>query len=147
MAYEQIVSINNPDVAVGITLPFARRDGRLFNLSYSTEEQALSNLTNLILTRQGERIMQPFFGTTLQDSLFEQNDDELKSSIRESITEAVNFWLPYIAITELNVESVLAVGNSKEEHGVTISMKVSINGAQSETPITFLVTSSTIEQI
>jgi hypothetical protein len=55
--------------------------------------------------------------------------------------------LPYIAITELNVESVLAVGNSKEEHGVTISMKVSINGAQSETPITFLVTSSTIEQI
>jgi phage baseplate assembly protein W len=91
--------------------------------------------------------MQPFFGTTLQDSLFEQNDDELKSSIRESITEAVNFWLPYIAITELNVESVLAVGNSKEEHGVTISMKVSINGAQSEIPITFLVTSSTIEQI
>jgi phage baseplate assembly protein W len=81
MAYEQIISINNPDVAVGITLPFARRDGRLFNLSYSTEEQALSNLTNLILTRQGERIMQPFFGTTLQDSLFEQNDDLLKSSI------------------------------------------------------------------
>ena len=147
MAYEQIITTNNPDVAVGITLPFARRDGRLFYLSYSTEEQALSNLTNLILTRQGERIMQPFFGTNLQDSLFEQNSDELKSSINDSITEAVNFWLPYIEITELNVETVLAVANSKEEHGVTISMKVSVNGVQSEIPITFLVTASTIEQI
>ena len=82
MAYEQIISINNPDVAVGITLPFTQTNGRLFNLSYSTEEQALSNLKNLILTRQGERIMQPLFGTNLQDSLFEQNDDLLKSSIK-----------------------------------------------------------------
>jgi hypothetical protein len=55
--------------------------------------------------------------------------------------------LPYIEINELNVETVLAVGNSKEEHGVTISMKVSVNGVQSEIPLTFLVTSSTIEQI
>ena len=78
---------------------------------------------------------------------FIQNSDELKSSINDSITEAVNFWLPYIEITELNVETVLAVANSKEEHGVTISMKVSVNGVQSEIPITFLVTASTIEQI
>ncbi len=147
MAYEQIISTINPDVAVGIKLPFSRTNGRLFDLSYSTEEQALSNLKNLILTRQGERIMQPLFGTNLQDSLFEQNDDLLKSSINDSITDAVNFWLPYIEINELNVETVLAVGNSKEEHGVTISMKVSVNGVQSEIPLTFLVTSSTIEQI
>jgi phage baseplate assembly protein W len=147
MAYEQIVSINNPDVAVGITLPFSQTNGRLFNLSYSTEEQALSNLKNLILTRQGERIMQPLFGTNLQDSLFEQNDDLLKSSIRDSIQDAVEFWLPYIAISELKVETVLAVGNSKEEHGVTISMKVLVNGVESEIPLTFLITASEIEQI
>jgi phage baseplate assembly protein W len=147
MAYEQIISTINPDVAVGITLPFSQTNGRLFNLSYSTEEQALSNLKNLILTRQGERIMQPLFGTNLQDSLFEQNDDLLKSSIRDSITDAVEFWLPYIAISELNVETVLAVGNSKEEHGVTISMKVLVNGVESEIPLTFLVTATEIEQI
>ena len=147
MAYEQIISINNPDVAVGIKLPFSRTNGRLFDLSYSTQEQALSNLKNLILTRQGERIMQPLFGTNLQDSLFEQNDDLLKSSIKDSIQDAVEFWLPYIAINELKVETVLAVGNSKEEHGVTISMKVLVNGVQSEIPLTFLVTATEIEQI
>lgn len=147
MAYEQIISINNPDVAVGIKLPFSRTSGRLFDLSYSTQEQALSNLKNLILTRQGERIMQPLFGTNLQDSLFEQNDDLLKSSINDSIINAVDFWLPYITIEELNIETVLSVGNSKEEHGVTISMQVSVNGIQSEIPITFLVTATTIEEI
>jgi phage baseplate assembly protein W len=147
MAYEQNISIINPDVAVGIKLPFLSKTGRVFVLSYSTEEQAISNLKNLILTRQGERIMQPLFGTRLQDSLFEPDDVILKSSIKDSIQDAVSFWLPYIAINELNVETVIAVGNSKEEHGVTISMKVSVNGVQSETPITFLVTSNTIEQL
>jgi phage baseplate assembly protein W len=147
MAYEQNISIINPDVAVGIKLPFLSTAGRLFDLSYSTEEQAISNLKNLILTRQGERIMQPLFGTKLQDSLFEPDDDILKSSIRDSIQDAVSFWLPYISIDDLNVETVIAVGNSKEEHGVTISMKVSVNGVQSEVPVTFLVTSNTIEQL
>ena len=66
-----------PDVAVGIKLPIVGKNGNLFDLSYSTEDQAISNFKNLILTRQGERIMQPLFGTKLQDSLFEQNDDTL----------------------------------------------------------------------
>lgn len=147
MAYEQNISIINPNVAVGIKLPFTSTGGQLFDLSYSTEEQALSNLKNLIFTRKGERIMQPLFGTNLQDSLFEPDDDILKSSIRESIQEAVGFWLPYISINDLKVETVVAVGNSKEEHGVTISMKVSVNGVQAETPITFLITATTIEQL
>ena len=147
MAYEQIISTITPDVAVGIKLPFTRTNGRLFDLSYSTEEQALSNLKNLILTRQGERIMQPLFGTKLQDSLFEPDDDILKSNIRESIQNAVSFWLPYISIDELKVETVVAVGISKEEHGATISMKVSVNGVKAEVPITFLVTASNIEQL
>ena len=148
MAYEQNISIINPNVAVGIKLPFLDKTGRLFDLSYSTEEQAISNLKNLILTRQGERIMQPLFGTNLQDSLFEPDDDILKSSIISSIQDAVSFWLPYISINDLNVETVIAMGNSKkEEHGVTISLKVSVNGIQSETPLTFLITSSTIEEL
>ena len=36
-----------PDVAVGVKLPFVGKDGTLFQLSYSTEEQAISNLKNL----------------------------------------------------------------------------------------------------
>jgi phage baseplate assembly protein W len=135
-----------PDVAVGIKLPFIGKTGNLFELSYSTEEQAISNLKNLVLTRPGERILQPLFGTELQNALFEQNDDILKERIQNSITEAVEFWLPYIGINELNIQTVVAVDGTKEEHGITISMKVSINDIPSEVPITFLVTTSGVSE-
>ena len=135
-----------PDVAVGIKLPFVGRTGNLFELSYSTEEQAISNLKNLILTRPGERILQPLFGTELQNALFEQNDDILKERIQISISEAVEFWLPYIGINELNIQTVIAVDGTREEHGITISMKVSVNDIPSETPITFLVTTSGVAE-
>lgn len=136
-----------PDVAVGIKLPIVGVDGRLFDLSYSTEDQAISNLKNLILTRQGERLMQPLFGTKLQDSLFEQNDDILKASIKSSIEQAVEFWLPYISINSLEVNPVIAVGSNKEEHGVQISLQVSVNDQESNIPITFLATATTVAVI
>lgn len=136
-----------PDVAVGIKLPIVGVDGRLFDLSYSTEDQAISNLKNLILTRQGERMMQPLFGTKLQDSLFEQNDDLLKASIKESIERAVEFWLPYISINSLEVNPVIAVGSNREEHGVQISLQVSVNDQEANIPITFLATATTVAVI
>ena len=49
------------DVAVGVKLPFGKPNG-LFAQSYTTEEQATSNLKNLLLTRKGERPFQPEFG-------------------------------------------------------------------------------------
>jgi phage baseplate assembly protein W len=147
MAYEQKISINNPNVAVGIKLPFSQKNGRLFDVSYSDEEQAISNLTNLLMTKPGERIMEPYFGADLQSSLFEQNTDDLIRSIETSIRESVDFWLPYISINELSVEPVVAVGNSTEEHGVRISIKTSVNGTDSKILINLLVTSSTIEQL
>jgi phage baseplate assembly protein W len=136
-----------PDVAVGIKIPMLRDDGVLFDLSYSTEEQVISNLKNLILTRKGERIMQPEFGTTLQDSLFEQNTDLLVTSIRNSIQDAVKFWLPYVSIDTLTVEPVIAVLGNQEDHGVSVSLIVSLNGQKAEKPITFLVTANSIELI
>ena len=136
-----------PDVAVGIKIPMLRSDGVLFDLSYSTEEQVISNLKNLILTRKGERVMQPEFGTTIQDSLFEQNTDILVESINNSIRDAIAFWLPYVSIDVLTVDPVIAVLGNQEDHGVTISITVSLNGQKAEQSITFLVTANSIELI
>ena len=149
MAYEISSNTINlfPDVAIGIKLPMIGKLGNLFDQSYSTEDQAISNLKNLLFTIPGERIMQPLFGTELRNSLFEQNDNELKKDIEESITEAIGFWLPYMGITELIVTPVATINGAKEEHGVTISLKVSINGINVNTPITFLVTPTTVEEI
>ena len=142
MAYEQVYTLQDftPDVAVGIKLPLVGTSGQLFDLSYSTEAQVLSNLKNLLLTNKGERIMQPLFGTNIRKSLFNQNVDDLREAISFEISEAINFWLPYVNIVKLMVDNVVASGPSMEEHGVAISLVVSINGQVSETPITFLVT-------
>jgi len=136
-----------PDVAVGIKIPWTRLDGVLFNQSYSTIDQLLSNVKNLILTRQGERVMQPLFGTNLQDSLFEQNTEDLRNSIRNSISRAIEFWLPYVSIDRLDVEPVIAILGTDEEHGVKVVLYISLNGQQAEQPITFLVTPSGVELI
>jgi hypothetical protein len=64
------------DVAVGVQLPFGKNKG-LFSLSYTTEEQAISNLKNLLLTRKGERPFQPQFGSDVYSLMFEQMDIDL----------------------------------------------------------------------
>jgi phage baseplate assembly protein W len=146
----QILSINTNDAirpmntAVGIKLPFSGKTGNLFDLSYTTEEQAISNLKNLLLTRKGERYMQPSFGTDIYDSLFEQNTEDLPNILRDGISADIAFWLPYIIINELTVSQ-----NSKYEsepigHILQISLTVQVTENGASTPITITVTPSTI---
>lgn len=135
------------DIAVGIKLPFVSKSGQLFDLSYSTEEQALSNLKNLLLTRKGERLFEPLFGTDIYRSLFENNTELLRSNITNSISSAVEFWLPYISIIQLEVNQVIVDANKVEEHGVEILLRVAVNNVEANVPITFLLTSSGIEII
>ena len=90
------------NVAVGIDLPFVPDNQGQFKRNYSQIKQARANLVNLLLTRKGERINHPGFGSTLWNILFEPNNPEiLKEDIETSIFEAVDNWLPYILIREI----------------------------------------------
>lgn len=91
------------DYAYGLTLPLSRGNTGYFAQGFTTIEQAKSNLLNLLLTRKGERVMQPNFGTGLHSILFEQVTDDLSTEIEETITNNVNYWLPYINIENINV--------------------------------------------
>ena len=78
--------------------------GLLFDPTYDLLEAAKTNLRNLLLTRKGERIMQPDFGTGLHELLFEPMDGEFESEIQKVIIESVTYWLPYITIEEIDIE-------------------------------------------
>ena len=91
-------------VAIGITLPIQRGNGGFFAQSYQTSEQVKSNIKNLILTRKGERIMQPDFGTKLYEALFSPNTDDLETEIESSIEDAVQKWMPYVSIEDIMVD-------------------------------------------
>ena len=134
-----------PNVSIGVKIPLVRKDGVLFDMSRSTREQALSNLKNLILTRRGERVMYQLFGTTLQDTLFEQNTEVTRNSVITSISEAIQFWLPYITIETASVEEVISQTAAMQEHGFRITLVVSVSNDNANIPITFLITPTAIE--
>lgn len=76
--------------------------GGIFAVNYTTLTQAKDNLKNLILTRKGERIMNPTFGCDIYKVLFEQMDSGLiESKIESTILDAVSNWLPYLSIDEI----------------------------------------------
>ena len=92
------------DYAIVITLPI--QIGQVaFNQSFVTSDQVESNLKNLLLTKKGERLMQPEFGCGLQELLFEQNDTGLETRIEDVINDAVGYWLPYININSIDIQS------------------------------------------
>ena len=93
-----------PDVAVGVKLPFGKPNG-LFAQSFTTEEQAVSNLKNLLLTRKGERPFQPMFGSDVYSLLFELIDTDIEERMEKTLSDDIKFWLPYIVIDKIVIDS------------------------------------------
>ena len=92
-----------PNKAVGVMLPLGGRP--MFKLSYTTEQQAISNLKNLLLTTKGERPFQPLFGANIYSLLFENISSDLNSALEDLLSEDIKFWLPYILLDSANVNS------------------------------------------
>ena len=115
------------DVAVGVTLPFGKNKG-LFSLSYTTEEQAISNLKNLLLTRKGERPFQPQFGSDVYSLLFEQMDSDLSDKMSNQLSEDIRFWLPYIIIDDI----VVTPDFDRNSVSISLSFRVTEEGANTQ---------------
>jgi len=57
----------------------------------------------LLLTRLGERLMYPNYGSTLSTFLFAPNNPATRKSIEEEITRALQVWEPRISIDSVSV--------------------------------------------
>lgn len=91
---------------VGILLPTNAKNTKsgLFATSNTTEQQAISNYINLLLTFRGERYMQPEYGCGLPGYLFEQNVEAIRNEIELIIRTQAAFWLPYIVNHRIEVK-------------------------------------------
>jgi phage baseplate assembly protein W len=130
MAYTIVSStdIANSQIAIGIQLPFNGQYG-LFSSTYSSIDQTISNLKNLLLTMKGERPHQPTFGTDLMKLIFEPSTERLKQLVVPVITDPVNYWLPYVQIVE--ILTTTAEDDPSLEHDINI--KISFNIVNSTT--------------
>ena len=122
--------------AYGITLPVQRGNTGYFSQAFSSFEQAKSNLRNLLLTRKGERIFQPNFGSGIHELLFEQSTNDLESRLQENITDSVNFWLPYINIDTIDVNMT---DEMKDRYTAEMKVQFTVGNVYEPQEITFLV--------
>jgi len=83
---------------LGLVLPLEKGYGGYFNSTTQVMEQMRSNLTNLLLTKKGERMMQPTFGCDVHSLLFEAQTDNTQADVRAAIASAVREWMPFIIV-------------------------------------------------
>ncbi len=114
-------------VAIGVTLPLQRGNNGYFAQSFQTIDQIKSNIRNLLLTRRGERIMHPTFGTSLYEALFEQNTDDLEIKVQTSIEESIAEWMPFVSIEEILVDQS---NSDRDRYNFDISLSFRVSGQQ-----------------
>ena len=98
--------ITNPTSAtpIGLTLPIQDGSSGYFAQSFDTLTQIKTNITNLLNTRQGERRLQPTFGTRLWNLSFEQNVDTLKDEAINIVNEDIASWIPNVTVTDVTAK-------------------------------------------
>jgi len=119
----------NQDVTIGVRFPL--NNVNIFKGTTTVKEQVKSNLINLLLTEQGERVNEPDFGVGLKRLLFEQNIN--KEKLEEKINFQIGFYIPEITLMSVSVGSI----NDENKVYLTISYRFNLDGTTDALTTTF----------
>ena len=107
---------------INIQSPFKDSNlGHYLKLNNEDNSAIKSDLMHLILTRKGERLYMPEFGTDLLKYIFDMNDDETKSAIKKDISDTVKRYLPNLIINEVSVTD-----SERSEHMVILRIDYTV---------------------
>ena len=123
------------DYAIGITLPI-QIGNTAFNQSFITADQVKSNIKNLLLTKRFERLMQPEFGSGMQELLFNMNDEMFADNLENTIVDTLSKWLPYVNVETINIEQS---NEFKDNNKVEVSVSFRVSDTQVLDTVTFNV--------
>tara|TARA_R110000851_G_scaffold164880_1_gene309275 strand:- start:380 stop:790 length:411 start_codon:yes stop_codon:yes gene_type:complete len=107
----------NKNVSIGVAFPLD--DTNMFKGTRTLKEQVKSNLINVLLTKPGERVMEPDFGVGLKFYLFEQNIN--LDNLKDKINDQINIYVPEISLSDVIVDFI------EGEHLLFIKIVYSIN--------------------
>lgn len=106
MAFE-VKKINpldrQPRKSVGVDLPFS--SGAVFNSTFQTKDAIKVNLINYFLTNKGERPLNPAFGSSIRELLFENINEDQLIEIKEIIKGDIKTNFPKVLPTKLEIAS------------------------------------------
>jgi phage baseplate assembly protein W len=114
---------------ININYPF-KDSGKGFFLDLNDQDnQAIkADLLHLILTRKGQRLYKPDFGTDLLKFIFEPEDELTLNGIKEEITKEVKTYLPQLQLDEILIEE-----STESEYAAVVTIKYTINDAVFQT--------------
>jgi phage baseplate assembly protein W len=96
MANGRYININYPfkDSAKGFFLDLTETDNKAIK----------ADLLHLLLTRKGQRLYNPEFGTRLLEYIYEPYDGLTFNDIRNEINDVVKRYLPQVSLNNLTVD-------------------------------------------
>lgn len=107
---------------INIGFPFSESNrGYFLKLNNDDKNAIKSDLMHLILTRKGERLYMPEFGTNLLKYIFEPNDTLTQQDIKKEINDTVKKYLPNLQINDVTVTQ-----NEITEYGVTVRIDYTV---------------------
>jgi len=107
---------------ININFPFKNSDKGFFLDLNSNDNAAIkADLMHLILTRKGQRLYNPEFGTDLLKFIFEPEDTMSLNNIKSEITSVVKKYLPKLQITSIDV-----VQSQESEYAAVVTINYTI---------------------
>ena len=107
---------------INIEFPFKDGNiGQLLNLNNEDNSAIKSDLMHLLLTRKGERLYMPDFGTDLLKYIFEFNDGTTRSDISKELNETVKKYIPNLIINSVDVTE-----SEDSEHAVVVRIDYTV---------------------
>ena len=119
---------------MGINLKFPLRSYRkgFFEMNNTTLDAIREDIKILLLTKKGERVVNPSIGTNipiLMAELFEPiKEQEMSSRIGAEIRSALEAWMPYVRLDNIEIFSQDTVpgGTSLNPNDILVVMKYSV---------------------
>ena len=119
---------------MGINLKFPLRSYRkgFFEMNNTTLDAIREDIKILLLTKKGERVVNPSIGTNipiLMGELFEPiKEQEMSSRIGAEIRTALEAWMPYVRLDNIEIFSQDTVpgGTSLNPNDILVVMKNSV---------------------
>lgn len=110
-----------PRKAVGLDLPFSGQ--AVFNSTFQTKDALKINLINYFLTNKGERMLNPTFGSSIRELLFENINQNALEEIKTIVKNDLNTFFPRVIPTRLELFS------DPDTHIVSLFMRYAIKDA------------------
>jgi phage baseplate assembly protein W len=88
-----------------ISLSFSRHPVTNDIIALKNEDAIKKSVINLIRTRIGERFFNDLLGTSVDDSLFELNNQEISITLEEEIRTVLSNFEPRVLLRAVEIES------------------------------------------